>query len=210
MRHGAGICSSRAKLLREQLEIPGLQQPWEPIWRGYGPQIPRGSLSHRAGMGLGCCAGTSPACPEPGTRHAVCVTLQGSSSQTGLKGSSAHLPSRYDYPHLSSAHLRGVLYLKHNKGDLHVHKHLNFVAVPNGGEMKTKHLSDLENKLRTEILMPSQAYTTAHLLSCYLQRHLQPQPWLSLVLSVLFTSNWVQHDENSRSTMVPKEKLHHH
>lgn len=45
--------------------------------------------------------------------------------------------------------------------------------------MKTKHLSDLENKLRTEILTPSQAYTTAHLLSCYWQRHLQPQPSVS-------------------------------
>lgn len=40
--------------------------------------------------------------------------------------------------------------------------------------MKTKQLSDLENKLRTETLMPSQAYTTAHLPSHYLQRHLQP------------------------------------
>lgn len=72
VRHGGGICSCRAKLLREQLEIPALQQPWEPIWRGYGPQSPRGFLQSQSWDGFGMLCRHQPsckACTEPGTRH---------------------------------------------------------------------------------------------------------------------------------------------
>lgn len=113
------------------------------------PKAPGFSFSHRAGMVLGCCAGSSQAARLAQSQGRVplwdCRALKGVTVITADLFSTCQSRALLKLEVFSTWST-----IRELKISL---KHLNFCcSVPNQGEMKTKHLSDLMNKLRTENL----------------------------------------------------------